>query len=73
MNIVLKHTNYLIMNKIFESFGGRKTFFAILLTIMATIFLFVDRSDFAGWSNFMIWIFGSYAIGNGIEHMATKK
>ena len=60
------------MEKLFDLFGGRKMFFAILLTIVATIFLFVDKSDFAGWSNFMIWIFGSYAIGNGIEHIANK-
>jgi|TARA_R110001592_G_scaffold251500_1_gene514148 hypothetical protein len=61
------------MDKIFNLFGGRKMFFAILLTIIATIFLFIDKSDFAGWSNFMIWIFGSYAIGNGIEHIAERK
>ena len=61
------------MEKLFKLFGGRKMFFAILLTIIATIFLFVDKSDFNGWSNFMIWIFGSYAKGNGIEHIATKK
>ena len=61
------------MNKVFEFVGGRKMFFAIILTLIATIFLFINKSDFSGWSNFMIWIFGSYAIGNGIEHIATKK
>jgi|TARA_R110000787_G_scaffold208397_1_gene318321 hypothetical protein len=61
------------MEKIFKILGGRKMFFAILLTIIATIFLFVNKSDFAGWSNFMIWIFGSYAIGNGIEHISEMK
>ena len=60
------------MEKIFEFIGGRKMFFAIILTIIATIFLFVDKSDFGGWSNFMIWIFGSYAVGNGIEHLSNK-
>ena len=60
------------MEKLFNVFGGRKMFFAIILTIIATIILFVDKSDFNGWSNFMIWIFGSYAIGNGIEHIANK-
>jgi len=45
-------------------------FFAIILLIIATVFLFVDKSDFAGWSNFVIWIFGSYCVGNGLEHLS---
>lgn len=58
------------MEKLFNLLGGRKMFFAIILLIIATVFLFVDKSDFAGWSNFVIWIFGSYCLGNGIEHLS---
>ena len=58
------------MEKLFSLLGGRKMFFAIILLIIATVFLFVDKSDFAGWSNFVIWIFGSYCVGNGIEHLS---
>ena len=58
------------MEKLFSLLGGRKMFFAIILLIIATVFLFVDKSDFAGWSNFVIWIFGSYCLGNGIEHLS---
>jgi|TARA_R110000824_G_scaffold206477_11_gene391589 hypothetical protein len=61
------------MEKLFSVLGGRKMFFAIILLIIATIFLFVDKSDFAGWSNFVIWIFGSYCVGNGLEHLSGDK
>ena len=61
------------MEKLFDVLGGRKMFFAIILLMIATIFLFVDKSDFAGWSNFVIWIFGSYCVGNGLEHLSRDK
>ena len=48
-------------------------YITIILLIIATIFLFVDKSDFAGWSNFVIWIFGSYCVGNGLEHLSGDK
>ena len=58
------------MEKVFNGVGGRKMFFAIILLVIATIFLFIDKSDFGGWSNFVIWIFGTYCVGNGIEHIS---
>jgi len=61
------------MNKIYDFLGGRKMTCAILLFLIATTILWVGKSDFSGWSNFIIWIFGTYAIGNGIEHVAKKK
>ena len=61
------------MQKLFDFLGGRKMFFAILLFLCATIFLFVDRASFADWSQFVMWIFGIYAVGNGAEHLATRK
>ena len=60
------------MEKIYNLLGGRKMFFAIILLIISTIFLFMEKSDFSGWSNFMIWIFGSFAIGNGIGKFGQK-
>jgi hypothetical protein len=59
------------MEKVFEFVGGRKMFFAIVLLLIATIHL-IFSGDFQGWSDFTIWIFGSYAVGNGVEHIATK-
>ena len=61
------------MKKIYEFLGGRKMFFAMILLIIATIFVFADKSDVSSWSNFVIWVFGSYCVGNGIEHIANKK
>tara|TARA_R110002012_G_scaffold278308_2_gene465879 strand:- start:1293 stop:1475 length:183 start_codon:yes stop_codon:yes gene_type:complete len=58
------------MNKIYEFLGGRKMTFAIMLFIIATAILWAGKSDFAGWSNFIIWIFGTYAIGNVGEHIS---
>ena len=56
----------------FEFLGGRKMFFAIILLVIATAFVFLNKTDVSGWSNFVIWIFGSYCVGNGIEHIASK-
>lgn len=59
------------MNKLFEWFGGRKTMFALILFAVVTILLLVNKCEFSGWSEFTIWIFGAYAIGNGVEHIAN--
>ena len=63
------------MGKLFDFCGGRKTTFALLLFVAVTTFLFLNKCDFAGWSNFIIWVFGTYALGNGVEHVgkAMKK
>jgi len=59
-----------IMEKLFNFCGGRKTTFALLLFIAVTSFLFLDKCDFAGWLDSVVWIFGLYAAGNGAEHIA---
>ena len=46
-------------------------FFAILLFICATVFLFIGQADFANWSEFVMWIFGIYAVGNAGEHLSN--
>jgi len=60
------------MEKIFSFLGGRKMFFAILLFICATVFLFTGQANFDNWSEFVMWIFGIYAVGNAGEHLAHR-
>jgi|TARA_R110001592_G_scaffold20489_7_gene83054 hypothetical protein len=60
------------MQKLFDFLGGRKMFFAILLFLCATTFLFIGKADFTNWSDFVMWIFGIYAVGNGAEHLASR-
>lgn len=57
------------MNKLYNFFGGRKTTFAVLLFVAVTCFLFLDKCDYSGWLDGIVYIFGTYAIGNGIEHV----
>ena len=57
------------MGKLFDFCGGRKTTFALLLFIAVTVILFLDKCDFNQFSNFVVWVFGSYMIGNGVEHV----
>jgi len=57
------------MIKLYEFFGGRKTTFAILLLTAVTTFLFLDKCDFSGWLDGIVYIFGTYAVGNGIEYV----
>jgi len=59
------------MKNFFDFIGGRKMFFALVLTIVVSIFLYSGRCDFDQWSNFCVWVFGSYAIGNGVAHIGS--
>ena len=60
------------MNKLFDMLGGRKTALAVVLFIIATILLCVGKADFSNWSEFVKWVFGIYAVGNGAEHLAKR-
>jgi len=60
------------MNKLFSAIGGRKMFFALILMIIVSTILFADKCNFDQWSNFVIWVFGTYALGNIGEHVAEK-
>ena len=60
------------MNKVFDLLGGRKMALSIILFIIATILLFVGKADFSSWGEFIKWIFGIYAVGNGAEHLANR-
>ena len=57
------------MEKLFDFFGGRKTTFALILFISVVAILFLEKCDFNQFSNFVIWIFGTYCVGNGIEYV----
>ena len=58
------------MEKMYEFIGGRKMFLALILAMSVTLFLLIEKCDFDQWSNFVIWIFGTYAVGNGVEHLS---
>ena len=45
-------------------------FFALVLMIIVSVFLIIDKCAFEQWSNFVVWVFGTYAIGNMGEHIA---
>jgi len=57
------------MNKLFEFFGGRKTFLALILLIIVSVFLISDKCNFDQWADLTMWLFGIYAVGNGVEHI----
>lgn len=60
-----------VMEKIYAWFGGRKMFLGMFLFVLATLlFIFSDKTDFAGWSELVMWIFGIYAVGNVGEHLS---
>ena len=55
-------------------FGNRSIFdVRIVLFIIATVLLFIGKADFSSWGEFIKWIFGIYAVGNGAEHIAKRK
>ena len=58
------------MNKLYNFFGGRKTTFALIIFVVIIAILFLEKCTFDQFSNLVIWIFGSYMVGNGIEHMS---
>ena len=60
------------MRKIYDFFGSRKLFFAILLTVIMTVFVMIDKAIVQNWIDFEKWVFGLYAAGNIGEHMSNK-
>ena len=64
------------MGKIYNFIGGRKLTFAVILTILATIFVWFSKASAEEWIGFMKWIYGTYALGNVGEYFGkglTKK
>ena len=51
---------------------SRKLLCAAICFTAASVFLALGRADFAGWADFIIWVFGIYAVGNVGEHVASR-
>lgn len=60
------------MNKLYDFFGGRKLTFAILLMVVSGGFVFFNKFTAQEWVEFMIWVFGTYAVGNVGEHLSKR-
>lgn len=52
--------------------GWRKLIFAIMLTVLASAFAWFKDVAFKEWSEFMIWIYGSYATTNVGEYFGKR-
>jgi len=59
------------MSKLFQFFGGRKTFIALFLLVVVSVFFIINKCSFQEWSDLTMWLFGIYAVGNGVEHIST--
>lgn len=62
------------MNKIYAFFGGRKFFLSLILLGISTYFVFTEKASFEEFSEFIIWVFGFYSVGNvGSKYFLTSK
>ena len=52
--------------------SNRKLVCAGVCFIAASVFVGLGRADFAGWADFVKWVFGIYAAGNVGEHVSTN-
>ena len=52
--------------------GSKKLICAFACFVSASIFVAWGKADFAGWAEFVKWIFGIYAAGNVGEHVSKK-
>ena len=52
--------------------GRRKILFAIGLTILACVFAYIKDVAFNDWATFIIWLYGTYAVGNVGEHFSKR-
>jgi len=59
------------MKKVYDFLGGRKVLFALMLLGVITMALFFGYAKISDWTDFMKWVFGIYAAGNGTEHVAN--
>jgi len=57
----------------FAHFRSRKFIIAVILTVLSTAFLLLGVIDENTWSELIIWIFGTFAVGNAAEHFARRK
>ena len=52
--------------------SNRKLVCAGVCFIAASVFVGLGKADFAGWAEFVKWVFGIYAAGNVGEHVSTN-
>ena len=52
--------------------SNRKLVCAGVCFIAASVFVGIGKADFAGWADFVKWVFGIYAAGNVGEHVSTN-
>ena len=48
--------------------ASKKLLCAGVCFLAASIFVAIGKADFAGWADFVKWVFGIYADGNVGEH-----
>ncbi len=60
------------MEKLYGFIGGRKLTFALVLTVLATVFVWFSKLSAEEWMDFMKWIYGTYAIGNVGEYVGKS-
>ena len=52
--------------------SNRKLVCAGVCFIAASVFVGLVKPDFAGWADFVKWVFGIYAAGNVGEHVSSN-
>ena len=52
--------------------SNRKLVCAGVCFIAASVFVGIGKADFAGWADFVKWVFGIYAAGNVGEHVSSN-
>jgi hypothetical protein len=58
------------MKNLLES---RKSKLFLIIFAVSIIALFLDKANFVEFGEFIKWIFASYVVGNGAEHVAKNK
>ena len=51
--------------------SNRKLVCAGVCFIAASVFVGLGKADFAGWADFVKWVFGIYAAGNVGDHASN--
>ena len=52
--------------------NSKKLLCAGVCFVAASVFVGIGKADFAGWADFVKWVFGIYAAGNVGEHVSTN-
>ena len=60
------------MSNLKTQLQSKKLMFAMILFLASIVFVATKQADFAQWAEFVKWVFGIYAVGNGAEHIAKR-